>query len=98
MALLSIAVFLKVLSGGQGALIQGMRRIASLAKMNVLGAAFGTLATIPIVYFYREQGVVPSLIADWRRVARGVMVVHPQIDVPAISVPPRKYGMRPRPS
>ena len=41
-ALLSIAVFLKVVSGGQGALIQGMRRIASLAKMNILGAALGT--------------------------------------------------------
>jgi PST family polysaccharide transporter len=61
-SLLSIAVFFTLVSGGQGALIQGMRRIADLAKMGVLGALFGTLITIPLVYFFREQGVVPSLI------------------------------------
>ena len=37
MSLLSIAVFFTLVSGGQGALIQGMRRIADLAKMNILG-------------------------------------------------------------
>ena len=87
-ALLSIAVFLKVLSGGQGALIQGMRRIASLAKMNVLGAAFGSLATIPIVYFYREHGVVPSLIAIGAASLAVSWWYSRDIDVPAISIPP----------
>jgi PST family polysaccharide transporter len=61
-SLLSIAVFFTLVSWGQGALIQGMRRISDLAKMGVLGAFFGTLITIPLVYFFREQGVVPSLI------------------------------------
>ena len=96
-ALLSIAVFLKVLSGGQGALIQGMRQIASLAKMNVLGAAFGSLATIPIVYFYREHGVVPSLIAIGAASLAVSWWYSRDIDVPAVSIPPRKYGTRPRP-
>jgi enterobacterial common antigen flippase len=61
-ALLSIAVFFSLVSGGQGALIQGMRRIADLAKLNVLGAFFGVCISIPLVYFFREKGVVPSLI------------------------------------
>ena len=61
-SLLSIAVFFSLVSGGQGALIQGMRRIADLAKMSVLGAFFGLCAGIPLVYFFRERGVVPSLI------------------------------------
>ncbi|MDB6064616.1 MAG: polysaccharide biosynthesis protein [Pedosphaera sp.] len=61
-ALLAIAVFFGDVSAGQGALVQGMRRIADLAKMSVLGAFYGTLFSIPIVYFYREQGVVPSLV------------------------------------
>ena len=61
-SLLSIAVFLNLVSAGQGALIQGMRRIADLARMSVLGALFGTLITIPVVYFLGEGGVVPSLI------------------------------------
>jgi len=61
-ALLSIAVFFTLVSGGQIALIQGMRRIADLAKMNVLGAFFGVCISIPLVYFFRQKGVVPSLI------------------------------------
>jgi len=61
--LLSIAVFFSLVSAGQGALIQGMRRIADLAKMNVLGALFGVCTGIPLVYFFREKGVVPSLVS-----------------------------------
>ena len=62
-ALLSFAVFLRLVADGQGALIQGMRRISDLAKMGVLGALFGTIISIPLVYFFREDGVVPSLVA-----------------------------------
>jgi antigen flippase len=61
-ALLSATVFFSCLSGGQTALIQGMRRISDLVKMGVLGAASGTIISIPIVYFLRADGVVPSLI------------------------------------
>jgi len=55
-------VLFQLISAGQGALIQGMRRIGDLAKMGVLGALFGTLISIPVVYFLREKGVVPSLV------------------------------------
>ena len=61
-AWLSLVVLFTLISGGQAALIQGMRRIADLAKMQVLGALFGTICGIPLVYFFRERGVVPSLI------------------------------------
>ena len=61
-ALLSVAVLFRLVSAGQGALIQGMRRIADLAKMGVLGALFGVLFSIPLVYFFGENGVVPSLV------------------------------------
>lgn len=61
-SLLSVAVFFGLVSGGQGALIQGTRRISDLAKMNVLGAFFGLCASIPLVYFLRQKGVVPSLV------------------------------------
>lgn len=62
-AALSFAVFFALVSAGQGALIQGMRRIADLARMGVAGAVLGTLLSIPLVYFFRDRGVVPSLIA-----------------------------------
>lgn len=63
LCLLSLAVFFQLVSDGQGALIQGMRRIFDLAKMAVLGALCGTLVSIALVYFLREKGVVPSLVA-----------------------------------
>jgi antigen flippase len=61
--LLSAVVLFRCVSAGQGALIQGMRRISDLAKMRVLGAVFGTIISIPIVYFLREDGIAPSLAA-----------------------------------
>ncbi len=61
--LLSATVFLTLVSAGQGALLQGMRRIADLAKMTILGAVFATVSAIPLVYFFRENGIVPSLVA-----------------------------------
>jgi enterobacterial common antigen flippase len=61
-ALLALAVFFGDVSQGQAALVQGMRRIADLARINVLGAFYGTIFSIPIIYFYREQGLVPSLV------------------------------------
>ena len=62
-ALLSVAVLFLLVADGKGALIQGTRRIADLAKMGVLGALFGTIISIPVVYFLGEKGVVPSLVA-----------------------------------
>ncbi|MGH8490345.1 MAG: O-antigen translocase [Gammaproteobacteria bacterium] len=61
-ALLSVAVFFRLVSDGQGALIQGMRRISDLAKMGILGAVYGTLISITLVYFLGEAGVAPSLV------------------------------------
>ena len=62
-ALLSLAVLFRLVSAGQGALIQGMRRISDLAQMGVLGALLGTIISIPLVYFLGEEGVVPSLVS-----------------------------------
>ena len=61
-ALLSLAVLFGVVSGGQTALVQGMRRIADLARLSVLGALFGTLFSIPIVYWLRENGIPLFLV------------------------------------
>lgn len=62
-ALLSVAVFLRLISDSQCALIQGLRRISDLARIAVFGSLFGTLASIPLVYYLREDGVVPALVA-----------------------------------
>jgi PST family polysaccharide transporter len=61
-ALLALAVLFGDVSVGQGALVQGMRRISDLARMNVLGALYGTVFSILIVYFFGEPGLVPALV------------------------------------
>ena len=61
-ALLSVVVFFRLVSAGQGALIQGLRRISDLARMGVLGVLFGTLISIPLIYIFGEGGILPSLI------------------------------------
>lgn len=61
-AVLALAAFFADVSAGQTALIQGMRRISDLARMNILGALFGTLFSIPLVYFFREKGVALFLV------------------------------------
>lgn len=62
-ALLGLAVFFRAVAAGQGALIQGLRRIADLAKIGVLGALLGALFSIVLVYVLGEPGVAPSLAA-----------------------------------
>lgn len=62
-ALLSLAVLFRLVSAGQGALLQGMRHISDLAKMSMLGAVFGTVASIVLVNFWKEDGVALALVA-----------------------------------
>ncbi|MDK4736821.1 O-antigen translocase [Rhizobium sp. CNPSo 3490] len=60
--LLSLAVFFRLVSAGQGALIQGMRGIADLARINVLAGLFGTGVSIPLIYLFGVQAIAPSLV------------------------------------
>ncbi len=62
-ALLSLAVFLSVIAGAQGALLQGTRRIADLAKLGVVGGVSGTVIAVPMVYLWGQRGLVPTLVA-----------------------------------
>lgn len=61
-ALLALALFCRVVADSRGALIQGMRRIADLASMGVLGALLGAVVSIALVYALGEEGVAPSLV------------------------------------
>lgn len=62
-ALLSLAVLFRVVSDGQGALVQGLRRIPDLARIAIYGGLVGTGAGIALVWLLRERGVVPALVA-----------------------------------
>ncbi|KAF0653260.1 hypothetical protein L107_09996 [Cyanobium sp. Copco_Reservoir_LC18] len=63
-SILSFALLLSVVAGGQGALLQGTRRMKALASVSVYGALLGTTASVSIIYYLRAQGIVPSLVAS----------------------------------
>ncbi len=62
-ALLSLVVLFRLFADGQGAMLQGMRRIGDLAKVSIVGTFFGSIASIALVYMLREQGLALALVA-----------------------------------
>jgi PST family polysaccharide transporter len=57
LSIISVTLLFGAISGGQAALIQGLRRIEDLGKLNILGALFGTITSIPFIYFWDEFGI-----------------------------------------
>ena len=90
--LLSVILLFVALTGGQGALLQGMRRIGDLAKMNILGAVVATALSIPIVYIWGLQGIPAYLVLT---AAVGVLISWSyarRIRIEPIKVPPRQVA------
>ena len=61
--IVSLTVFFDNVALGQKALLQGLRRLKDLAKCTILGALFGAVVGIALVYFFREKGVVYFIVA-----------------------------------
>lgn len=95
-ALLSLAVALRIVSGGQMALLQGLRRIADLAIVNVTAAFAGTVITIPLIYFLGLRGIVPSLIAVAAVTGLASWHFRRQVQLPAIAMQPPLFGRESR--
>ena len=62
-ALLSMIVAAGAVADGQNALLQGLRRIGDIARVAILGTTASLILTAPIVYFWRQDAVVPLLLA-----------------------------------
>ncbi len=60
---LGIALWASVVSGGQLAVINGLRRIGDLAKANLWGAALGTAATLVAISLSGSVGLVAAIVA-----------------------------------
>ncbi len=63
LAMLGATLLFAALSGGQMAFLQGARRIAALAKVNVLSAALSTIVAILLYWQFGIRGIVPALVA-----------------------------------
>lgn len=59
---LSLILLFNQLAAGQGALLQGTRRLSYLAKSSVWGSFIGLLICVPLYYWLGVKGIVPNLI------------------------------------
>ncbi|MBR5086116.1 MAG: oligosaccharide flippase family protein [Muribaculaceae bacterium] len=60
---LSAAVMFMALTNGEYAVLQGLSKLKKLARVTVSGTIGGLLISIPMFYFWRENSVLPSIIA-----------------------------------
>ena len=60
--LLSVALLFNALASGEQAILQGSEKLKVFAKSTVAGSVASLLVSIPLYYFWRLQGVVPSLL------------------------------------
>lgn len=60
---LGLVVLFTNLSGAQMALIQGMRRIGDIARVNLLAALCGTVNAVVLYAAFGMRGIVPALIS-----------------------------------
>ena len=59
---ISISLLFNQLAHGKIAILQGFRRLALLAKANLLGNFVGLLVTLPLYYFLKIDAIVPVII------------------------------------
>jgi O-antigen/teichoic acid export membrane protein len=59
---LSAVLLMDALSGGQLALLQGLRQIGTMARANIFGVAAGFCITLPLYWMMGIRGIVPALI------------------------------------
>jgi PST family polysaccharide transporter len=62
-ALMSLTLLFGGISAGQSALLQGLRRLRDLAASQIVGTLVGAVVSVGLVWWLREQGIVPYLVA-----------------------------------
>lgn len=60
--LLSVTLLLQQLSLGRLSILQGTRRLKTLAKASIVGSILGLFTSIPLYYIFGNGGIVPALI------------------------------------
>ena len=61
-AVLSITILFSAVTGGLGALLQGLRKMNALASTNILSVIIAAIGSILIYYYWGIKGIVPALL------------------------------------
>lgn len=59
---ISIALIFKQLTNTNLAILQGLRKLKYLAKVNLISNFFITLISLPLYYFFKIEAIVPAII------------------------------------
>jgi O-antigen/teichoic acid export membrane protein len=59
---LSPAVGMLAIIGGEMAILKSVRKLKDLAKVSALNVSLALVITTPIIYFYNQRGIIPSII------------------------------------
>lgn len=61
--LLALALLVQLLMTAQMAVLQGMRRIADLVRVQVISALLNSICVVTLLYLFGQDGVAPGLVA-----------------------------------
>jgi antigen flippase len=61
-AIISVVLLIMDVSSSQLALLQGLRKIGQMAKASLIGAALGTVITLPLYWWLGLSGIIPGII------------------------------------
>lgn len=62
-ALLGLSLLALQISNGQNAILQGLRQVKLIALSSLAGAVLGLLLSVPLYFYFGEDGIVPALVA-----------------------------------
>ena len=60
--IIAVTILIMSISGGQLALLQGLRKINLMAKATFYGAILGTVITLPLYWLLGIDGIVPGMV------------------------------------
>lgn len=60
----SVSLLFQQLAQGQLAILQGFRKLKSLAKASLYGNLLGLILSLPLYYYFQVDAIVPTIIAS----------------------------------
>ncbi len=60
--LVGISLLALQISNGQNAILQGMRQVKLIALSSLVGAFLGLIISLPLYFFFKQEGIVPALV------------------------------------
>lgn len=60
--LISLTLFFRQLTNGNLVLLQGLSKVRFLARANLYGNVLGLLISLPLYYFFKFDGIIPSIV------------------------------------